>query len=114
MSTDALYHVNDDGPATIVHFDYPRVADEARSQLYGLVEGQGKTHLVLDFSSVVVISSMALGILVTLQRKVVAAGGKLALFGLDPNLRYLFQITQLDRVLTLCETKDEAVAAISG
>lgn len=113
MSPDALYHIHDVGPVTVVHFDYPRVADEARTQLYELVESQGKTHLVLDFTSVVVISSVALGILVTLQRKVVAAGGKLAICGLDENLCYLFQITQLDRVLTLCETREQALAAIA-
>ena len=113
MSPDALYHIDDVGTAIVVHFDYSRMADEARTSLYDLVESQGKTHIVLDFTSVVVISSVALGILVTLQRKVVAAGGKLAICGLDENLRYLFQITQLDRVLTLCDTREQALAKIA-
>ena len=112
MSADVLCQVDDLGTATIVHFDYPRLAEETRSRLYELVESAGKTRVVLDFSDVVAISSVALGILVTLQRKVTAAGGKLAICCLDPNLRYLFQITQLDHVLTLCETKEEAVAAV--
>ena len=113
MSPDALYHIDDVGSATVVHFHYSRVADEARTLLYDLVDSQGKTHIVLDLTSVVVISSVALGILVTLQRKLVAAGGKLAIYGLEDNLRYLFQITQLDQVLTLCDTREQALAKIA-
>ena len=42
MSPDALYHIDDVGTATVVHFDYSRMADEARTSLYDLVESQGK------------------------------------------------------------------------
>ncbi len=113
MSPDILCQVDETGPATVVHFDYPRVADEMRNRLYELVESEGKTHLVLDFSNVVAIASVALGIFVTLQRKIVAAGGKLAFCGLEPNMRYLFQITHLDKILTICDTKEEAIAAVA-
>lgn len=60
----------------------------------------GKT-LVIDFSDVDLLPSACLGKLVRLSKNVEAVGGKLVLQSLSPNLLNVFQITGLDRVLTI-------------
>ena len=75
--------------------------------------GERRSHvrrLVLDFTKVKSISSSALGIVVSLNRKITAAGGSLKLFGLDENVSYLFSITTLDKILSLHPTLEAALA----
>jgi anti-anti-sigma factor len=76
-------------------------------QLHRLIE-EGHTRLVVNFGGVQYLSSEVLGILAGLQRKVEQARGRIQLCGLDPLLRDLVRITQLDRVFGIC--KDEAEA----
>jgi anti-sigma B factor antagonist len=84
--------------------------DELGKMLYPLVDEQDKRLLILDFSNVQFISSQAIGILLTLNKKLSALkGGKLILCGVQPRLMELIKITRLDRVLTIKPTRHEAV-----
>jgi anti-sigma B factor antagonist len=76
-------------------------------QLHRLIE-EGHTRLVVNFGGVQYLSSEVLGKLAGLQRKVEQARGRIQLCGLDPLLRDMVRITQLDRVFDIC--KDEAEA----
>ena len=78
--------------------------------LYKLVDEQDKRKLVLDFERVQYISSQAIGIVLTLNKKLASLpGSKLVLAGVGPRLMELIRITRLDKVLTIKPTQDEAV-----
>ena len=80
-----------------------RLADESlRSP-----EGRG---LVLDFQKVRYFASQAVGILLTLNKKL-GRGPAFTLCGVGPELTQLLRITRLDQVLTIAATRDEAVKA---
>jgi anti-anti-sigma regulatory factor len=71
----------------------------------------GASRVAADLSRLRVITSMFLGMLVSLQRKVVAAQGKLKLFGVSPGQRPVFSSTKLDTVLDIHADEQSALAS---
>ncbi len=66
-------------------------------QLCNLVDEVGGKRLLLNFGNVQYLSSPFLGVVVTLNKKINAAGGRLALGGLDPQIEELFGLTKLTK-----------------
>lgn len=75
----------------------------------GLVAG-GERKFLMDFGGSTYIDSTGLGALVSLSRKIREAGGRLQLTGLNEDLRTLFELTKLD---TVFEVADSRAAAMS-
>jgi anti-sigma B factor antagonist len=75
------------------------------------VVNQGRKKLLLNFRNVEYMSSAVLGMLVTLHKKVQAAGGKLVLCCIDPQIREVFQITKLDKVFVIRGEEQESLEA---
>jgi anti-sigma B factor antagonist len=94
---------------TVVTFTAAKVVPEMKDPLYGLVGDEGHRWLLLDLSNVRFLSSHALGILVSLKKKVDAAGGRLRLCCLEPDLLELLRITSLDRIFETSESREEAL-----
>lgn len=67
--------------------------------------------LVLGMTEVTYIDSTGLGTLVYFLRQVNTYKGKMALFGLSPMVRGVFEITKLLNVFTICDTLEDAVKA---
>jgi anti-sigma B factor antagonist len=78
--------------------------------LYRLVDAEDKRRIVLDFEKVQYLSSQAIGIVLTMNKKLAAlSNSKLVLCGIGARLQELLKITRLDRVLTIKPTQKEAV-----
>jgi anti-sigma B factor antagonist len=102
--------VVDVGDVTVVNFVDKKILDEQNIQLIGeqlfrLVDDLSRTKLLLNFSNVEYLSSAALGKLITLNKKVNGAGGKLILCHIAPNIYEVFEITKLNKILNI--QKDE-------
>ena len=94
--------VEDQGDVTLVKFVDPMIMDEQiikaiGDQLFSLVEELGRRNLRLDFTGVEYLASHILGKLVSLQKKTLAAGGKLTFFNVDPQIHKVFEISRLDK-----------------
>ena len=105
--------VEDIGEVTVVNFTDKKILDEQNiqiigEQLFSLVDALNRKKLVLNFSNVEYLSSAALGKLITLNKKVNGAGGKLVLCAIDPQIKEVFEITKLDRLFNI--QKDEQSA----
>ena len=88
----------------------PIVLEAAGKRLNDLVEQEDQRNVLLDFEPVQYLSSQAIGIVLTLKRKIDALGkGRLVLCGVGPKLAELLKITKLDKVLTIKATQKEAV-----
>jgi anti-sigma B factor antagonist len=87
-------------------------APEFKERMVGVVDA-GKKRLVVDLSEATFIDSTTLGVLVGGVKRLRPGGGALALVCTDPNIRKIFEITGLDRVFSIHETRDEAVAALA-
>lgn len=58
-------------------------------------------ELQLDFSDVMFLTSQALGLLITLLGRTRASGGRIVLCNVNSEIREIFEITELDRKLTI-------------
>lgn len=73
---------------------------------------QGARKFVVDFHQTGYIDSSGLGVLVSLSKKIREKGGELRLSGLNEDLRTLFELTKLDTLFRITETKEEALQGL--
>ncbi len=103
----------DIGPLTVVRFRTKSLGndDDTRAifdQIYSLVDDVQRYQLLVNFAAVEYLASLSLGKLVMLNRKVLVAGGRLALCNLTPNVREVLAVTHLDELFNLHRDEDEA------
>ncbi len=112
----APLHIQQIGVYTVVEFRTPSLMDPAvidsiGEALFHLVDEQDRRMLVLDFEQVQYLSSQALGVVITLNKKLRALKkSKLVLCSVGPTLMELLKITRLDKVLTIKSSQQEALA----
>jgi|tagenome__1003787_1003787.scaffolds.fasta_scaffold17603047_2 anti-sigma B factor antagonist len=71
----------------------------------------GADRLVVDLAAVTFCDSSGLSVFVQLHRRAAARGGSFALAAVQPPVRMVLQATNLDRLLEVHPTVDEAVRA---
>jgi anti-anti-sigma factor len=71
----------------------------------------GRPHIIVDLSGTEFVDSSGLGALVSSLKKARQAGGDLRIAGLAPQVRAVFELTNLDRVLKTVPAADIAAAA---
>jgi anti-anti-sigma factor len=100
---------------TIVGFGDVPMLDTVTTQhvapaLYALVENPANRRIVLDVADVRFLSSQTLGVLLTFRRRADKADIKVAIAGLRPELARVFEITNLDKLFTFCQSAQDALA----
>src|SRR5688500_19854068 len=91
----------------------PMILEEIGQELYRLVDEEDRRRLILDFEKVQYLSSQAIGIVLTHNKKLSALkNSKFVLCGVGPKLLELLKITRLDRILTVKPTQKEAVKVL--
>ena len=73
----------------------------------------GGDRIVLDFSAVEYISSVGLRVLILASKQVKKQGGALAVCGLQPVVREIFEISRFNLVLDVFPALREALAQLS-
>jgi len=68
-------------------------------QLDDALEADPGGSLEVDFTGVTFIDSSGLGVLVACRRRAVTAGGELVVTNAGPGVRFVFEVTGLDKVL---------------
>jgi anti-sigma B factor antagonist len=89
------------------------VAGELGDRLSIAMDG-GATSIVLDLTEVTFVDSMTLGTLVANAKRARANGGELRLVVTGAPIRRILEVTLLDRVFPIDETREEALAAATG
>ena len=102
------------GDVTVAKFIDKKILDETNiqiigNQLFGLVDEDRRAKIVLDFANVEYLSSAALGKLITLDKKVKAAKGKLRLCSIRPDIYEVFAITKLNKLFDIHENQEKAL-----
>ena len=82
-------------------------APELKQELHRLV-GEGAKRIVIDMTQTTFIDSTTLGVLLSVVKRVRPEGGAVALVCPDRNVKRIFEITLLDRVFTIVDTREEA------
>lgn len=107
------------GNVGIVRFETSQVLDEMNVQQLGdelrdLVEKEYITKIVINFERVKFLSSAVLGKLISLHKRVMIEKGRLGLCSINKDVRLVFKITRLDKLIPIFETEDAAVSSIEG
>ena len=83
-----------------------------RQELKDLVQSaldRGERRILIDFSRTGYIDSSGLGALVSISKRIREAGGELRLSGLNDDLRSLFELTKLDTLFNIADTREAAL-----
>lgn len=83
---------------------------QLKEKVLEALEG-GKSKFLIDFGQTGYIDSSGLGVLVSISKKIREAGGELRLAGLNDDLKMLFELTKLDTLFDISETRDDALNA---
>jgi anti-sigma B factor antagonist len=70
-------------------------------------------NLIIDLSGAHFIDSTALALLVRTMNQCRQAGGDLRLCGVQPSVRYIFELTRLDRAFTLFPNREAALLSFA-
>lgn len=102
------------GDVTIATFVDKKILDENNiqmigSELFSLVEEEGRKRIILDFKNVEYLSSAALGKLITMNKKVKAAGGEMRMCSIRPDIYEVFVITRLNKIFDIRDNQEEAL-----
>jgi len=109
--------VSGDGDVTVVELTDRKILDEISisqigEQLNTLVADQDRPRMVLDFATVSHMSSSALGMLITLHKRIREKKGLLALCNIQPAIYEVFVITRLNEIFTICKSRQEALDSL--
>lgn len=114
MSSSSKLRIRSVEDVTTVRFQESSILDTElihgiAQELDQLVESQKIKKLLLDFTEVTFFSSSALGILVTLSKKMAAINGELVICALAVELVKVFKITNLDKLFKFADDEDQAL-----
>jgi anti-sigma B factor antagonist len=105
------FTISKQGEVSVVDVDGQLVVgnrQELKQTVLAELERGGRKFLI-DFTSTGYIDSSGLGVLVSLSKKIREHGGELRLSHLNEDLRTLFELTKLDTLFHISETRELAL-----
>ena len=116
MAKDNLIHVTDRNGVTVARICAEAILNETQVRTFGqallaLADLPGR-RVILNFLGLQHLTSLALGELIRLHKRLAESGGELCLADIDPRIYELFSITRLDRLFRIFDREEEAVAAL--
>ena len=91
---------------TFVTFTDERILEEKqlrelKKSFEAVIERNDNKKLILDFVNVKFMTSAFLGLLIRIHKKVCELGGQIQICNIDPNIRRVFEITQLTKIFDI-------------
>ncbi len=110
--------ITEQDSAYVVQFAAPKLLDEvmitrSAAQLEALIHQVPAPRMVLDFANVEYMSSAALGMLITVHKKIRQRGGHMALCQVRPEIYEVFSITKLNEVFQIYANRAQAMAGLA-
>jgi anti-anti-sigma factor len=88
--------------------------DERSSVTVELPAEFDEQTVLINLNQVARIDSWGLALFIEIMQRITAHGGNLALFGIQGNVRRVFETTRLDQVFRIFSTREEALANRAG
>jgi anti-sigma B factor antagonist len=94
----------------------PKVLDansamEFKSEMGRLIEGC--TRMIIDMEHVKFIDSAGCGALITVLRQLKGSGGDLKLYNVDKQVRLVFELVRMHKIVDIFNTQQEAILSFS-
>lgn len=111
-------NVTDEGNVTIVELTDKKILDEVSIKEIGrglsaLATRSDKPLLILNFSPVSHMSSSALGMLITLHKRIREKKGQLKLCNIQPAIYEVFVITRLNEIFDIYQSQAKAMESFN-
>jgi anti-sigma B factor antagonist len=108
------FQVEKQGEVTVVDVEGQLIVGNRQELKQKVLEQleNGDRKFVIDFSNTGYIDSSGLGVLVSLSKKIREQGGELRLANLNEDLRTLFELTKLDTLFKIADSRQEAMAGL--
>ena len=88
--------------------------DEFRADIQEIINSKSSKRVAIDFSKVAFASSLALGALVAIRKRLKEAGGELAVFGINETIEKVLRTMRLDEVFSVCSNEAEAISTLQA
>ena len=105
------FEVTEKGGVTIIDVEGQLIVgnrQELKQKVLEKLDG-GERKFLIDFANTGYIDSSGLGVLVSLSKKIREQGGELRLANLNEDLKTLFELTKLDTLFHISNSRDEAL-----
>ena len=101
----------EDGGVTVVDVDGQLIVGNRQDLKRIVLEelGKGERKFLVDFTNTGYIDSSGLGVLVSLSKKIREQGGELRLASLNEDLKTLFELTKLDSLFQIADSREEGL-----
>jgi anti-sigma B factor antagonist len=83
-------------------------AQEFTDQYSAIVAGS--TSVAINMTNVQFVDSSGLGAILNLVRDIHEQRGKIAIFGSQPSVKVLFRLVRLSNLVTILDSRDQAIA----
>lgn len=106
-------HLSHSGDVVVVEVEGQLIVSnrqELKQRVLDEAEG-GARKILVDFARTGYIDSAGLGVLVSLAKRMRELGGDLRLANLNDDLRTLFELTKLDTLFQIADSREQALAA---
>lgn len=105
------FEVSKNGDVTLVEVEGQLIVGNRQDLKHQVLEQleSGDRKFVIDFAKTGYIDSSGLGVLVSLSKKIREQGGELRLSNLNDDLRTLFELTKLDTLFRIADSKEQAL-----
>ena len=107
------FQVSEADGVTVIDVDGQLIVgnrQELKQKVLDELEKGGRKFLV-DFTETGYIDSSGLGVLVSLSKKIREVGGELRLSTLNEDLRTLFELTKLDTLFRIADSRQDGLTA---
>lgn len=74
---------------------------------------EGSTRVIFDMGCVKFIDSAGCGALITVLRQLKGAGGDLKLYDVDKQVRLVFELVRMHKIIDIFNSRQEAILAFS-
>ncbi|NLX14422.1 MAG: STAS domain-containing protein [Phycisphaerales bacterium] len=111
-------NITNQGNIRVVKLEDRKIIEELMINQIGerlgdLTDAEDKPRILLDFNQVEHLSSAALGMLITLNKKVNEREGQLVLVNIRPQIYEVFKITRLNKLFNIQKNRDDAIEAFA-
>lgn len=104
------------GGVNVIEFNDRKILDELSinelgDQLREVADAESPVRILLNFQNVEHLSSAALGMLITLDKRVKEQSGQLKLSNINPQIYEVFKITRLNKMFDIYDSAAQAMEA---
>ena len=117
-ASSSRMNVEQAGDVSVVELKDRKILEEMSimqigEQLNAMVAAAEVPKVVIDFTNVAHMSSSALGILITLHKRIREKRGQLRLCGIQSAIYEIFVITRLNEIFSICQSRQEALGDLT-